>query len=207
MTAASCVHPSEKKKRHTRNMLTGLFFLVVGVAFSASAFSQEDAYVYKLKEGFPKSDVSWASQWKELSVEQTSPTSFRVRWTKYHGSTGELIKDHTFNVEVHGLCSNELLPGQKFTVSLSGEADIQEQQGENPAAYFKLTWNRGLELLDVQPRIPEKTLNDSTFIEPSLDRPTDAREMTFRVRDNQTQIRLALVYGGHGELTQCEWTP
>jgi hypothetical protein len=206
MTTASRVHFSEKK-HHTRSVLTGLFFLVVGVAFSASAFSQDNAYVYRLKEGFPKSDASWATKWKELSVVQTSPTSFQIRWTKYHGSTGELIKDHTFDVEVDGLCSNELLPGQKFTVSLSGEANIQKQQGNNPAAYFKLTWNRGLELLDVQPRTPEKTLKDSAFIGPSLDKPTDAREMTFRVRDNQTQIRLGLVYGGHGELTRCEWTP
>jgi hypothetical protein len=200
MTAASRVHCSEKK-RHTRGVLTGFFFLVIGVVFSTGAFSQEDAYVYRLKEGFPKTDVSWASIWSELSVVQTSDTSFQVRWTEYHGSTGELTKDHRFNVEVHGLCSNELLPGQKFTVSLSGEASIQK----NPAAYFKLTWNRGLELLDVQPRIPEKTLKDSAFIAPGLDQPTDAREMTFRVRDNQTQIRLSLVYGGHGELTSCEW--
>jgi hypothetical protein len=92
-------------------------------------------------------------------------------------------------------------------VSLSGEASIQKQHGQNPAAYFKLVWNRSLELLDIQPRIPEKPLNDSAFIGPGLDKPMDARDMTFRVRDNQTLIRLSLVYGGHGELMRCEWSP
>ena len=190
-----------------KKWLTGLFVLFVGVALSSNVFSQEDAYVYRLKEGFPKSDLSWAGKWKDLSVVQTSPTSFQVHWTGYHGSTGESTKDHMFDVEVQGLCSNELLPGQKFTVSISGEAAIQKKHGHNPAAYFKLAWNRSLELLDAQPRIPEKPLKDSAFIAPSLDKPMDAREITFRVRDNQTQIRLSLVYGGHGELMRCEWTP
>jgi len=194
-------------KRYMKKWLTGLFFLFVGVAVSSHAFPQEDAYVYRLKEGFPESDLSWVSKWKELSVVQTSPTSFQVQWTGYHGSTGELTKDHIFDVQFQDLCSSELRPGQTFTVSLSGQAHILKKHGNNPAAYFKLVWNRGLELLDVQPRIPEKPLKDGAVIAPSLDKPAESREITFRVRDNQTQIRLSLVYGGHGELTRCEWTP
>jgi hypothetical protein len=208
MMTASSIHFSEKREKHyMRKWLTRLFFLFVGVAVSSNAFPQEDAYVYRLKEGYPKSDLAWGDKWKDLDVVQTSPTSFQIHWTKYHGSTGELIKDHVFDAQVQGLCSNELQPGQKFTVSLSGEARILKKHGHNPAAYFKLAWNRGLELLDVQPRIPEKRLKDSAHIGPSLDKPTDSREMTFRVRDNQTQVRLSLVYGGHGELMRYQWTP
>jgi hypothetical protein len=207
ITAPSVCFYEKRKKRYMKKWLAGLFFLFVGLAVSSNAFSQEDSYVYRLKAGFPESDLSWVSKWKELSVVQTPPTSFQVRWTGYHGSTGELMKDHVFDVRFEGLCSNELRPGQTFTVSLSGEARILKKSGYNPAAYFKLGWNRGLELVDVQPRIPKKPLNDSAVIGPSLDKPTDAREMTFRVRDNQTQIRLSLAYGGHGELMRCEWSP
>ena len=161
---------------------------------------------YRPKPEFPISDLSWTGKWKGLTVEKTSPTSFRVRFVGYHGSTGELTKDHVFDVQFHGIPNGELCPDQIFTVTLNGLARIIKKYGYNPKASFKLSWNLGLELVNVQPRNPKGPLKDSAVIGPSLKEPTDSREITFRVRPNQTELRLSLVFGGHGEMMRWEWS-
>ncbi|NIM17422.1 MAG: hypothetical protein GTO45_35920 [Candidatus Aminicenantes bacterium] len=94
---------------------TGLFvyrvcLVLIGVlvvSLSSTHILAASSY-YGLKTGFPASDLSWVQNWKGLSVKRTSPTSFEVRHTLYHGSTGALTQDHIFEIHFYGMCPETL---------------------------------------------------------------------------------------------------